>query len=87
MNYSFIFGFKQGTELGYRQVLLVSFGISVLALLTVLGNLDMEIDPKTKDYNELREALPLILLVVKIIELNFCNYISFPVQLPKIVHN
>ncbi|KAK9189146.1 hypothetical protein WN944_020552 [Citrus x changshan-huyou] len=64
VNYSFIFGFKQGTELGYRQVLLVSFGISVLALLTVLGNLDMEIDPKTKDYNELREALPLILLVL-----------------------
>ncbi|KAH9774013.1 phosphate transporter PHO1 [Citrus sinensis] len=64
VNYSFIFGFKQGTELGYRQVLLVSFGISVLALLTVLGNLDMEIDPKTKDYNELREALPLIWLVL-----------------------
>lgn len=76
-----------GTELGYRQVLLVSFGISVLALLTVLGNLVMEIDPKTKDYNELTEALPLILLVVKIIELNYYNYISFPIQLPKIVHN
>ncbi|KAH9709649.1 phosphate transporter PHO1 [Citrus sinensis] len=64
VNYPFILGFKMGTELGYRQVLLVSFGISVLALLTVLGNLVMEIDPKTKDYNELTEALPLILLVL-----------------------
>lgn len=71
MNYSFIFGFKQGTELGYRQVLLVSFAISVLALLTVLSNLDMDIDPRTKDYNELSEALPLILLVVQIIELDY----------------
>ncbi|KAK9192119.1 hypothetical protein WN943_020735 [Citrus x changshan-huyou] len=64
VNYPFIIGFKIGTELGYRQVLLVSFGISVLALPTVLGNLVMEIDPKTKDYNELTEALPLILLVL-----------------------
>lgn len=71
VNYSFIFGFKRGTELGYRQVLLVSFGISVLALLTVLGNLDMEIDPQTKDYNTLTESLPLILVLVNIIELVF----------------
>ncbi|KAL5761719.1 hypothetical protein ACOSP7_017983 [Xanthoceras sorbifolium] len=67
VNYSFIFGFKQGTELGYRQVLLVSFGIAVFALLTVLSNLDMEIDPKTKDYNGFTEILPLILLGVLIV--------------------
>ncbi|KAK0573312.1 hypothetical protein LWI29_006262 [Acer saccharum] len=36
VNYSFIFGFKQGTELGYRQIFLVSFGIAMLALLTLL---------------------------------------------------
>ncbi|XP_044488469.1 phosphate transporter PHO1 homolog 3-like [Mangifera indica] len=71
VNYSFIFGFKRGTELGYRQVLLVSFGISVLALLTVLGNLDMEIDPQTKDYNTLTESLPLILVLVLLVALFF----------------
>ncbi|XP_031262418.1 phosphate transporter PHO1 homolog 3-like isoform X7 [Pistacia vera] len=64
VNYSFIFGFKQGTELGYRQVLLVGFGISVLALLTVIGNLDMEIDPLSKDYDGLTEYLPLILVLL-----------------------
>jgi len=64
VNYSFIFGFKQGTELGYRQVLLVGFSIGVLALLCVLANLDMEADPKTKAYQARTEILPLILLAV-----------------------
>ncbi|CAH8382387.1 unnamed protein product [Eruca vesicaria subsp. sativa] len=63
VNYSFIFGFKQGTELGYRQVLLVGFSIGVLALLCVLANLDMEADPETKDYQALTELLPLFLLI------------------------
>ncbi|KAL0724083.1 hypothetical protein Bca4012_038682 [Brassica carinata] len=35
VNYSFIFGVKQGTELGYRQFLLVGFSIYVFALLCV----------------------------------------------------
>lgn len=64
VNYSFIFGFKQGTELGYRQVLLVGFSVGVFALLCVLANLDMEADPKTKDYQAFTELLPLILLLV-----------------------
>ncbi|KAJ8546043.1 hypothetical protein K7X08_018626 [Anisodus acutangulus] len=34
VNYPFIFGFKQGTKLGYRQVLLLASGISVLLLIT-----------------------------------------------------
>uniref|UniRef100_A0A1J3GRY7 Phosphate transporter PHO1-like protein 3 n=3 Tax=Noccaea caerulescens TaxID=107243 RepID=A0A1J3GRY7_NOCCA len=63
VNYSFIFGFKQGTELGYRQVLLVGFSIGVFALLCVLANLDMEADPKTKDFQAFTELLPLILLI------------------------
>lgn len=73
VNYSFIFGFKQGTELGYREVLLFSFTIAVLALLTVLGNLDMEIDPRTKDFNPMSEVLPLILLIVRILNLTLLS--------------
>ncbi|KAG7646248.1 Phosphate transporter PHO1 3 [Arabidopsis thaliana] len=69
VNYSFIFGFKQGTELGYRQVLLVGFSIGVLALLCVLANLDMEADPKTKAYQARTEILPLILLAAMFIVL------------------
>lgn len=65
VNYSFIFGFKQGTELGYRKVLLLSFGLAVLALASVLLNLDMEMDPKTKDYKAYTELLPLSLVLVR----------------------
>ncbi|XP_022734705.1 phosphate transporter PHO1 homolog 3-like [Durio zibethinus] len=64
INYAFIFGFKQGTELGYREVLLVSFGLAASALASVLSNLDMEMDPKTKDYEAFTEIIPLILVVL-----------------------
>ncbi|KAG2301657.1 hypothetical protein Bca4012_059897 [Brassica carinata] len=67
VNYSFIFGFKQGSELGYRQVLLVGFTIGVLALLCVIANLDMEVDPETQEYKLFTELLPLLLLIVMFI--------------------
>ncbi|KAK9935103.1 hypothetical protein M0R45_022217 [Rubus argutus] len=67
VNYSFIFGFKQGTELGYREVLLLSFGLAVLALSAVLSNLDMEMDPVTKDYKALTELLPLFLILLVVV--------------------
>ncbi|CAN1152680.1 Phosphate transporter PHO1 homolog 3 [Linum perenne] len=67
VNYSFIFGFKPGTELGFREVLLVAFGIAVLALCSVLSNLDMEMDPVTKDYQALTELVPLGLLTLLLI--------------------
>ncbi|XP_010425110.1 PREDICTED: phosphate transporter PHO1 homolog 2 [Camelina sativa] len=63
VNYAFIFGYKQGTELGYRQVLFLGFTIGTFALLCVLGNLDMQVHSKTKNYKELTELLPLFLLV------------------------
>ncbi|KAL5811983.1 hypothetical protein ACOSQ3_026933 [Xanthoceras sorbifolium] len=67
VNYPFIFGFKQGTELGYMDVLLVSFGIAALALTSVLMNLDMEMDPRTHDYKALTELLPLGLVLLVIV--------------------
>ncbi|KAL5722924.1 hypothetical protein ACHQM5_006382 [Ranunculus cassubicifolius] len=63
VNYPFIFGFKQGTELGYREVLLFSAALATLALATVLANLDMEIDLETGGYEVFKELLPLILLI------------------------
>ncbi|XP_047306966.1 phosphate transporter PHO1 homolog 7-like [Impatiens glandulifera] len=71
VNYSFIFGFKEGNEIGYIQVLFVCFAIMALALSTILANLDMERDPVTKDYNVLTELLPLGLLVLLLLVL-FC---------------
>ena len=64
INYPFIFNFKQGTELGYREVLLVSSGLALLALAGVLTNLDMEMDPRTKRFETLTELVPLGLLTV-----------------------
>ncbi|XVF43157.1 hypothetical protein PTKIN_Ptkin02bG0018000 [Pterospermum kingtungense] len=69
VNYAFIFGLKQGTELGYREVLLVSFGLAVAALASVLSNLDMEMDPETKDFKTFTEIIPLILVAVVFIVL------------------
>lgn len=73
MNHSFIFGFKHGTELGYHQVLLLSFYLAALALASVLSNLDMQIDPETKDYEAFTELLPLILVIVRLL----CHLVLF----------
>ncbi|CAH8254489.1 unnamed protein product [Arabidopsis lyrata] len=59
VNYPFIFEFKEGTELGYGHVLLLSFGLGTLALCAVLVNLDMEMDPNTNDYKTITELVPL----------------------------
>ncbi|KAL5722914.1 hypothetical protein ACHQM5_006374 [Ranunculus cassubicifolius] len=64
VNYSFIFGFKKGTEIGYRDVLFLSAGLATLALASVVANLDMEMDAKTKDYQILTELLPLGLIAL-----------------------
>lgn len=65
VNYPFIFGFKQGAEIGYREVLLVSSFFAVLTLAAVLSNLDMEMNPKTQSFQALTELVPLALLIVR----------------------
>ncbi|XVE83752.1 hypothetical protein DITRI_Ditri16bG0111600 [Diplodiscus trichospermus] len=73
VNFSFIFGFKQGTELGYREVLLLSSGLSLLALAGVISHLDMEIDPRTKSFRTLTELIPLALLIA-VLSITFCPF-------------
>ncbi|XP_024006974.1 phosphate transporter PHO1 homolog 3 isoform X1 [Eutrema salsugineum] len=51
------------------QVLFVGFSIGAFALLCILGNLDMQADPKTKSYKALTELLPLFLLVAMFVVL------------------
>ncbi|TXG70201.1 hypothetical protein EZV62_005136 [Acer yangbiense] len=80
INYSFIFGFKQGTELGYMDVLLASFGVAVLALTSVLMNLDMEMDPKRNDYKALTELLPLGLVLVALQDFFLADQLTSQVQ-------
>ncbi|RDX81982.1 Phosphate transporter PHO1-like 9, partial [Mucuna pruriens] len=73
INYSFIFGFKEGTELGYREVFLLSSGLSVLSLAAVLSNLDMEMDQRTKSFSALTELVPLGLFIV-LLFITFCPF-------------
>lgn len=68
MNYPSILGFKPKTELGFREVLLLAFALSVLSLAAVLSNLDMEMDPSTMRYSTLTELVPLALLFVRILK-------------------
>ncbi|XP_054810058.1 phosphate transporter PHO1 homolog 3-like [Prosopis cineraria] len=64
VNHSFIFGLKEGSELKYFDVLLLAFVLAIMALASVLANLDMEMDPKTKPYKVFTELVPLILLLI-----------------------
>ncbi|KAF6134105.1 hypothetical protein GIB67_035659 [Kingdonia uniflora] len=73
VNYPFIFGFKQGTELGYREVFLISSGIATLALASVLSNLDMEMDVKTRDYKAITELIPMG-LVTLVLLITICPF-------------
>ncbi|KAF8088774.1 hypothetical protein N665_0530s0029 [Sinapis alba] len=76
VNYAFIFGFKEGTELGYRPVLLLSFGLGTLALAAVLINLDMEMDPSTNDYKTITELLPLFVVAI-VMAISVCPFNIF----------
>ncbi|KAI3452277.1 hypothetical protein Pfo_008942 [Paulownia fortunei] len=73
VNYPFIFGFKPGTELGFREVFLLASGLSVLALAAVLSNLDMEMDPRTESFKTLTELVPLGLVTVALL-ITFCPF-------------
>ncbi|KAK8598478.1 hypothetical protein V6N13_094447 [Hibiscus sabdariffa] len=80
INYPFIFGFKQGTELGYREVLLLTSGLSMLALAGVISHLDMEMDPRTKSFRTLTELIPLFLLIVTLPDFFLADQLTSQVQ-------
>ncbi|KAF5955118.1 hypothetical protein HYC85_007974 [Camellia sinensis] len=58
--------YREGAEMGYIEVLLLSFGVALLALASLHANLDMEINPKTQDYKAITELVPIRLLVMKL---------------------
>ncbi|XP_048136016.1 phosphate transporter PHO1 homolog 10-like isoform X2 [Rhodamnia argentea] len=73
INYPFIFGFKQGTELGYREVFLVSTGLAVLALGSFLVNLYLDLGSKTRNFRTFTELVPLS-LVSAVLIIIFCPF-------------
>lgn len=64
INYAFIFGIKQGTELNYRQVLLLSSCLAVLTWAAVLTNLDIDMVTRRNNFSKVTELVPLALLFV-----------------------
>ncbi|KFK33778.1 hypothetical protein AALP_AA5G058900 [Arabis alpina] len=73
VNYPFIFGFEQGNDLGYREVLMIGSGLTVLTFGGVISNLDMEMDPRTKSFSVITELVPLALLLCLMMVL-FCPF-------------
>ncbi|GAA0162569.1 secondary carrier transporter [Lithospermum erythrorhizon] len=73
VNYAFIFNMKTGTELGYRELLLVASGLSVLALAATLSNLDMDMNPDTRSFAAITELVPLVLLIMVFL-ITFCPF-------------
>ncbi|KAK6129225.1 hypothetical protein DH2020_037055 [Rehmannia glutinosa] len=80
VNYPFIFGFKPGTELGFREIFLLASGLSVLALAAVLSNLDMEMDPRTESFKTLTELVPLGLVTVTLPDFFLADQLTSQVQ-------
>lgn len=66
VNYPFIFGSKPETSLGFREVLVVASGLSVLTLAAILAHLDLEMDPETEKFRLITELLPLFLVTVSL---------------------
>ncbi|KAG7016125.1 Phosphate transporter PHO1-like 8, partial [Cucurbita argyrosperma subsp. argyrosperma] len=73
VNYTLMFGFKQGTELGYWEVFFLSSGLAVITMACILSNLDMEADPRTRTFAAITESVPLALLIA-LLFLIFCPF-------------
>ncbi|KAH0674319.1 hypothetical protein AABB24_008811 [Solanum stoloniferum] len=71
INYAFIFGFKQGTELSYREVFLLSNGLAMLVLAALLMHLHM--NSRAEVYGTHIEYVPLGLIMV-LLFITFCPF-------------
>ncbi|XP_065860486.1 phosphate transporter PHO1 homolog 10-like isoform X2 [Euphorbia lathyris] len=74
VNYPFIFGFKQGTELEHREVFLLSNGLAVLSLASFLVNLHLDSGPNAPKYKTLTQLLLPLGLVAVILAILFCPF-------------
>lgn len=73
VNYPFIFNFKQGTELGFRQVFLLSTGLAVLALASFLANFNMIIGLKMGEPTTFAKLIP-VLGISAFLVIVFCPF-------------
>ncbi|KAI8541674.1 hypothetical protein RHMOL_Rhmol08G0080300 [Rhododendron molle] len=80
VNYPFIFGFKQGSELGYREVFLLSSGVAVLTLAGAISNLDMDMDPRMTSFRTIAELVPMGLVTVTFPDFFLADQLTSQVQ-------
>ncbi|XP_027361243.1 phosphate transporter PHO1 homolog 10 isoform X2 [Abrus precatorius] len=73
INYPFLFGFKPGTEMDYREVFLLTTGHAVVALLCFLINLQLEMNQRTQNYKTATELVPLSLIFLVLL-ITFCPF-------------
>uniref|UniRef100_A0A803L1U2 Uncharacterized protein n=1 Tax=Chenopodium quinoa TaxID=63459 RepID=A0A803L1U2_CHEQI len=73
VNYPFIFNFKQGTDVGYREVFLLSNGLAVLALAGFLANSNIFIGLAESDSKNYAKLIPLVVLLVFLV-VTFCPF-------------
>ncbi|KAL2226167.1 UNVERIFIED_CONTAM: Phosphate transporter PHO1 10, partial [Sesamum indicum] len=73
INYRFIFGFKQGTELGHREVFLLGSGLAMIVLAAFLIHFHIKMDSTSQHYETYIELLPLGLVIV-VIAITFCPF-------------
>ncbi|KAL0385849.1 UNVERIFIED_CONTAM: Phosphate transporter [Sesamum radiatum] len=73
INYPFIFGFKQGTELGHREVFLLGSGLAMIVLAAFLIHFHIKMDTESQHYETYIELLPLGLVIV-VIAITFCPF-------------
>ncbi|KAL4577274.1 hypothetical protein LXL04_013380 [Taraxacum kok-saghyz] len=67
------FRIQTSTELGYKEILLLTSGLSVVTLAAVLSNLEMEMDEITQSFKPLTELVPLGLVIV-VLAITFCPF-------------
>ncbi|TMW86889.1 hypothetical protein EJD97_020744 [Solanum chilense] len=63
INYSFILGFKPGTELDHMEVFLLASGLAVLVLTACLVQLHIRMDSRIQEHETFVELVPLGLLI------------------------
>lgn len=66
INYPFIFGFKPGTELGFRTVFLITTVLSIMSLAGAISSvMSLSGNKDANSYPRYAEFVPLILVVVR----------------------
>ncbi|XP_071929069.1 phosphate transporter PHO1 homolog 10 isoform X3 [Coffea arabica] len=80
INYPFIFGFKQGTELGYQEVFLLGNGLAMLALATFLVHLHIQMDSGAQDHQKYAKFMPLGLITVTLPDFFLADQLTSQIQ-------